>query len=74
MSRSHGGTRMNGTYTPEMNCSTTNGSVITATPLRAAERGRLLAAMPSSEQAATPRKNTQVNVHQADKDAGSRRW
>ena len=57
-----------------MNCSTMNGSVTTATPLRAAERGRLLAAMPSSEQAATPRTNTQVNVHQAVIEVGSRRW
>ena len=57
-----------------MNCSTTNGKVITATPLRAAERGTLLAAMPSSEQAATPSTNTQVNVHQAAREEGSRRW
>ena len=57
-----------------MNCRTTNGRVITATPLRAAERGRPLAAIPSSEQAATPSANTQANVHQAAAEAGSRRW
>ena len=56
-----------------MNCRITNGKVITATPLRAAERGTLLAAMPSSEQPATPSTNTQANVHQAARDVGSRR-
>ena len=73
MTRIQSGTAVNGTYTPEMNCSTVNGSVITGVAL-AADRGTLLAAMPSSEQAAVPSTNTQANVHQSLGSVGRCRW
>ncbi len=71
--RIQAGTTVNGTYTPEMNWSTVNGSVITGMAL-AADRGTLLAAMPSSVQAAVPRTNTQANVHHRPGSVGRCRW
>ena len=73
MTRIHSGTTLNGTYTPEMKFSTVNGSVITGVAL-AADRGTLLAAMPSSEQAAAPSRNTQANVHHLPGSVGRCRW
>ena len=67
------GSAVNGTYTPEMNWRTVNGSVITGVAL-AADRGTLLAATPSSEQAAVPSTNTQAKVHQRPGDVGRCRW
>ena len=52
-----------------MNCSTVNGSVITAAALRA-ERGMLLAAIPSRAQAIVPSAKTQTRVHQRPAEAG----
>jgi len=50
-----------------------NGSVITGMAL-ADDRGTLLAAMPSSAQAALPSTNTQANVHHRPGSVGRCRW